>query len=659
MRKINWLSVALSVYILAHAGEVAAQNPDKESSLKNPALVWEDLPRLRPGVQIWSHTSKNPFNRTVQDFLNYTARDGKDFEMANFKGRSGMLIHDWFAFLDKDDPGTLKLYDGSAVAARYSGAFAGYFNTGHYPHLLWETRDKIWWGFPGMPFRGQFKATSGAPPEWYQLTLHLYREDRFSEQLTKTDLEEILRKMQQPPGTFPGAVPGNRQDRGEILLATDGPKKIFSVGQPGVIRQFRLELPALKDSAAFDSLYIRITTDGKLTACLPLPFFFGGYAGTDRNNARGLPAGFDGRYFYNFFPMPFQASFSIELENRNSGGVRNPIDIRYRVDWSDQNPYPRATTGVFTVQYNPPTPVAAGQPDFTNLSVKGSGVMVGAVSKLTGAIEANFSIFVDGSHTPAIESTGGEDYFNHSYGIHPGFTRPFSGGLAKDIGYRFHIIDYIPFSNSLLFTQDHAEYQAHDRDGIFNSAVFYYMNPNPCLSLTDRLDVGDSGSETAHGYHCKGSVTRLATDTAFYEGAYSDPLVDAGRWTNGESRFTVIVDPHNDGVRIRKRIDQTAYHQALRVYVDGEPAGEWFEQGANYHLNKRLYYSDTLPDWGKGNLHARFRDTEFEIPARLTRGKTTLSIRIQTIGSLAVDPREAGLTNEYYYWIYSYRSVTD
>jgi hypothetical protein len=54
------------------------------------------------------------------------------------------------------------------------------------------------------------------------------------------------------------------------------------------------------------------------------------------------------------------------------------------------------------------------------------------------------------------------------------------------------------------------------------------------------------------------------------------------------------------------------------------------------------------------SFYNRFRDTEFEIPARLTRGKSVLSIRIQTVGSLAVKPKDGGLTNEYYYWVYSY-----
>ena len=48
---------------------------------------------------------------------------------------------------------------------------------------------------------------------------------------------------------------------------------------------------------------------------------------------------------------------------------------------------------------------------------------------------------------------------------------------GKDTGYRFQIVDYVPFLASFRFTQDHALNFAHDRDGKFLSAVFYYHYP--------------------------------------------------------------------------------------------------------------------------------------------------------------------------------------
>ncbi|MEO5996992.1 MAG: DUF2961 domain-containing protein [Chitinophagaceae bacterium] len=617
--------------------------------LKNPAVVWEDMPYIRSGVQLWSHTSKSPLNRTVQDFLNYTTADVSGYELANFKGRSGMFVQGWFAFLSADSTGSLKLFDTQNKSPLYNQPFKNYFNTGKYPHLLWESKDAIWWSFPCVPFTGGFKATTDIKPQWYQLTLQTYREKRFSEFITQHELELIDKKMHRPTGTFPGAEPGKKHESATTSLSATETVTVFSSSDAGVIRQLHL-LPQGNSISLLDSIYIRITTDNEQTAYLPVSFFFGGFSHVNMKNARGLPAGFDGKTLYNYFPMPYWKAFKIELENKTN---RTAI-MSYRIDWSDDNPYAQNKTGVFKVQYNAPTPVKAGEPDFINLSVEGSGLMVGAVSQLTGAIEANFSIHVDGLKTSAIESTGGEDYFIHSYGIHPGFARPFSGGLGDTMGYRFHIIDYVPFLESLTFTQDHALYQTHDRNGIFNSAVFYYHNPKKYLVVTDSLDVGDKPSEMVHDYRIKGTRMLLQKDTASYEGNYTTAIADQGRWTNGYSGFTFLINPENDGVRLRKRINQTAYHQEVKVYVDNVFVGTWFEQGTNYNLNKRMYYNDSLPNWEKGNIEAKFRDTEFEIPASFTSGKSSITVRMQTVGSLAVFSWNRGLTNEYYYWAYSY-----
>jgi hypothetical protein len=143
-------------------------------------------------------------------------------------------------------------------------------------------------------------------------------------------------------------------------------------------------------------------------------------------------------------------------------------------------------------------------------------------------------------------------------------------------------------------------------------------------------------------------------------------MTDDGRWTDEGSAFTVRINPDNDGVRLRKRINQTAYHQEVDVFVDGVSAGIWFEQGGNYVLNYdhapykellRNYYDqkkEEVPSWQNGTMPAKFRDTEFEIPAALTTGKEKLNIKMVTRDSLAVNPSDAKLTNEYYYWIYSY-----
>lgn len=638
----------------------AAPAPPAEA--KNPAVAWESLPSIRTGVKIWAHTSKSALNCTIMDWTNYTLHDTNGYEQAFVQGHSGMLVQAWFAWLNAAD-GNLKLYLKDSKTPNYDMPITDYFKADKNPNQMWRTQDGIWWAFPCLPFESQFKAAITKRPDWYQYTLHIYREGRFSEILTPGEVEALRVRMNAPVGSFPGANQGNCAQTNVVNVGASQAKVVFEAQKAGVVRSIRITPPSAA-AGALDTIYIRMTTDGAITADLPVSMFFGGYKGADMKNARGLPTGYDGKKLYCYFPMPFWKSMKIELVNKQDG----PVQAACEVGWSDRNPYPEDSTGVFKVQFNNEVAVKAGEPDFANLDVEGAGILVGCVSKLTGDIEGNFSIFTDGSRTPAIETTGGEDYFNHSYGIHPGFCNAFSGGLAGSTGYRFHILDYVPFLNSIKLTQDHAHGFTHDRDGSFLSAVYYYHTSKKFLVLTDILDVGKPDSESAHKYRVEGTEgkKRLQTDTAGYEGNFNEPIADEGRWTDKGSAFTVKINPDNDGVRLRKRINQMAYHQEVDVYVNDARAGTWFEQGANYVLNydhppyKELvknYYAQKqqeVPTWPNGAMPSKFRDTEFEIPATLTKGKKQLSIRIATKNSLAVKPADEKLTNEYYYWIYSY-----
>ncbi|MCD6175895.1 MAG: hypothetical protein J7K65_09055 [Planctomycetes bacterium] len=147
-------------------------------------------------------------------------------------------------------------------------------------------------------------------------------------------------------------------------------------------------------------------------------------------------------------------------------------------------------------------------------------------------------------------------------------------------------------------------------------------------------------------------------DDAGYELARD---ADSGRWTDGTTAFRAKINLANDGVRLRKRINQLAYHQAVEVYVDDECVGTWFERGSQYQLfEEKDPVPDYETDWNK--IDKRFRDTEFEIPAQFTRGKSTVELKFVTKGSRSViDRKDEGLTNEYLYWVYCYplRSSSD
>lgn len=626
----------------------------------NPAVCWEDLPLVRTGVKVRAYSSYNPTGRTYRDFMNYTGRDGADYELALYRGGEGMLVGVWFTdageHFSAKNFGNVKLYLSGGKTPDYSKLRDDYFGTSIFPNLqpLWGQAFRARWAFPGLAFKSQFKATSTEVPHWYQFTCHLYREGRFSEAITREQLEDFNARVARANGAFPGSDQGDNRAQGKLTLAAQQTQPLLKIGASGVIRSIRLKLADVS-SAVLDKLWIQVMLDNEPAPVVdvPLSVFFGGYEQAPIANAKGLPAGFDGEHLYFYFPMPFWEWMSIELENRSDKKVAVDYDIGY----SEVNNYDARAAGIFKIQYNSDVAVKAGEPDFGHLKVKGSGHIVGASANLAGSIEGNFRTYIDGAKTPAIETTGGEDYFCHAFGIKVGLCTPFHGGLKDKCGYRFHILDYIPFLSSVYFGQDHAHDYSHDRDGAFKSAVFYYHNPAELIGLTDTLDVGDAASEKAHKYKITGDRMRLQNERGAYEGNFKEPFEDSGRWTDGTTSFVVKINPDNDGVRLRKRINQLAYHQAVEVFVDGKPVGMWFEQGSQYQLFKEKQPTPHyLPDWNK--IDKRFRDTEFEIGASFTKGKSEIELKFKTSGSkAALGKADEGLSNEYFYWIYSYKGL--
>jgi len=632
----------------------------------HPAVVWEDLPLIRTGVKIRSYSSYNPTGRTFRDFMNYTTRDGSDYEMAHYQGTPGMLVGIWFTdiswhedaakFFSASSFGNVKLFLSGKERPDFDKGRDAYFTESAWPHLQpsWGMHALARWGFPLLGFDSTFKATCTEPPHWYQFTCHLYRDTRFDETLNRAQLEAWNRTITAPVGSYPGQDSGNKTKQGCVTLQATGNQTLLDLGADGVIRRIRLK-PAQVSSEVLDTIWIKLVVDDEpdVAAHVPLSVFFGGYEQAPIAKAKGLPCGYDGSWLYFYFPMPFWKTMRIELENR----AGQDVAMDYEIGYSDDNPYSPEHTGTLRIQYNPSTEVRQGEPDFPHLQVKGSGHIVGTTANLAGSIEGNFRTYIDGMKTPSTETTGGEDYFCHAFGIREDLQTPFHGGIVKTIvGYRFHIADYIPFQNSILFCQDHGHDFTHDKDGIFRSAVFYYWNPEPYLTLTDHLNLGDVASEEAHQYKINATKSRLQRDRTAYEGNFTELFEDAGYWSNGESTFRVNVDPDNDGVRLRKRINQLVYHQALDVFVDDQPAGLWFEQGSQYQVlqEKQMKVDAYSSNWK--DINKRFRDTEFEIPVALTLGKSSLTVRLKTVGSkAAINQEDAGMTNAYYYWIYCYK----
>jgi hypothetical protein len=155
---------------------------------------------------------------------------------------------------------------------------------------------------------------------------------------------------------------------------------------------------------------------------------------------------------------------------------------------------------------------------------------------------------------------------------------------------------------------------------------------------TDELDVGNPQSEAAHTYQAEGDIQRTHGDW-WYDGEYNNVLFktpaisDDGVSFTNSSTFTVAISPDNQGVRLRRRCDKANNRQEARVYVDG------------HLVTERPWYS---VDYERTYRNIRWLDSDFDVPAKYTREKSKITVRIEFVSS------PIGRWDEYHYWIYSY-----
>jgi hypothetical protein len=122
------------------------------------------------------------------------------------------------------------------------------------------------------------------------------------------------------------------------------------------------------------------------------------------------------------------------------------------------------------------------------------------------------------------------------------------------------------------------------------------------------------------------------TNSYYYEGEadgfYGSLITDTGDTMTRNTQFTVAVNPANNGVKLRRRMDYSVLNQKAEVYVNGAFVGTWYDAGQNTTLS--------------------WRDSDFEIPAILTQGQSSLNITID------YDNTGGKAWTEYDYWAYSY-----
>jgi hypothetical protein len=377
---------------------------------------------------------------------------------------------------------------------------------------------------------------------------------------------------------------------------------------------------------ALASARIRISFDGVQTVDAPLGEFFGSNTDTATRTLMSAIDPRSGGRLSSWWPMPYGSSYSISIDNASSQpltygdySLTTAADPHWAADLSD------GAAGYFHATSN--SGATTPGRDWTFLNTTGHGKVVGVVAAMNGptsrvTLEGNERARTDGSQSPEINGTGTEDYFQGGWYFKFGpFTDPVTGesgdeangagdcpsALDCTAAYSLLLNESIPFSSKIDYGIEHGGHD--DVQSTYSTTALWYGTPTAAEAQTDSIALGNTTSESAHGYTA-GTAASADAVTSDYEGndGTPSPVSQCVDNSAAPTTFTLAVNGANQGVVLQRTSDQDASGQTADVSVDGTAVGTWLEPLANpYH---------------------RWLDDGFTIPASATAGKTSISVSI-------------------------------
>jgi hypothetical protein len=471
-------------------------------------------------------------------------------------------------------------------------------------------------------------------------------------------------------GTDIAPQTGAKESSGKVNVPASGAVAVEELKGKGTIRVLSFSIP-LDQAAAFKSVRLRVTWDGRRHASIdaPIALFYGAGTLYNRDNREYLVKAFptsirfthDRIYLACYFPMPFFRSARIELV-----GGGQPIDA---VEWQVRSmplQEPANKLAYFHATYRDfPSPTPG-----EDLVLLDTGNMEG-VKQWSGnfvgtsfifshqadlrTLEGDPRFFFDDSLTPQAQGTGTEEWGGGGdYWGGLNMTLPFAGHpvgarsaqLAVneedkiESAYRFLLADLMPFGKSAVIHLEHGG--KNESTEHYETVAYWYGLPTPSLVETDRLQIGNAAAEHAHDYsspqasapYTISSRYEWGVDTLDGKVIYPEEQ-DTGRTTKGTSVFHLRLRADNLGVLLRRKLDYGFPDQRAEVYIadnaksEGKLAGIWYLAGSN-----TVVYSNPKEELGATEHNVeisnrRFRDDEFLISRELTRGKKVIWVRIK------------------------------
>ena len=359
-----------------------------------------------------------------------------------------------------------------------------------------------------MAEEGGYKP-GGWPRLFYQINYSTLPEgvgvESFSMPLTEED-NAVLRQVSDrwSLSTF-ADVPSSCQTVNEhVSLEPGSTKTMCHLDGPGCVRGISItpDVDSVDGAVAREHLLrdvvlqINWNDTSQPSVEVPLGDFFGSF--WNRTRYQTMFYGMTGKTFVSRFPMPYQQSAEISLENGGTVSIPIQLTVEYESLQGWKNEY-----GYFHSTWSKSTPYQVGQPHRI-LNVAGDGKYVGCILAVTSMdrswwiLEGDEVMYVDGQSFPTWHGTGLEDYFNGGWYYQNVLIRPLHGLVFKApfriVQYRTHLVDSVRFSSSFDMFFERGPQNASQ--GFMESVAYYYLTkptpvPFPVAAVNDRKQPPD------------------------------------------------------------------------------------------------------------------------------------------------------------------------
>jgi Protein of unknown function (DUF2961) len=461
-----------------------------------------------------------------------------------------------------------------------------------------------------------------------------------------------------------------REASGRVNVPASGSVTAVDLKGKAAIRALSFSV-SRNQASAFENLHLRVTWDGRGQPSIdvPMALFYGAGTLYNRDNREFLVKAFpvsirftgDRIYFDCYFPMPFFRSASIQLAGGGHQVKGVAWEVRSMPLQAPTNPLayfhatyrdiPQPTPGEDMVLLD--TRDAEGAKDWSGSFVGTSFIFSHNANLET--LEGDPRFFFDDSLTPQAQGTGTEEWGGGGdYWGGLNMSLPFVGhpvgarttqGAVNDVdkiesAYRFLLADLMPFGKNAVIRLEHGG--RNESTEHYETIAYWYGLPSPSLVETDRLQIGDTAAEHAHGYSSPQASEPYAISSRYEWGVDTlDAKViypeeqDRGRTTKGTSEFRLRLRADNLGVLLRRKLDYSFPDQRAEVYIADKPKSEWKLAGIWYLAGSNTcVYSNPKDELGAAEHNVetsnrRFRDDEFLISRDLTRGRKTIWVRIK------------------------------